>query len=72
MHAGVAGLWTERILGEIAVHGVWQSRLVAGARARARCTCAEEGGRKGARCVCILCCISLDWAGSKRRVLQTG
>jgi hypothetical protein len=38
--------------------------------ARARCTCAEEGGRKGARCVCILCCISLDWADSKRRVLQ--
>jgi hypothetical protein len=51
------------------VHDSWRDRTVLGARAGAGCTCAEEGVRKGPRCVYIMCCISLDWADSKRRVL---
>ena len=54
--------------GQSTVHGLWQVRTVVGARTRAGCTCAEEGGKKGARCVSIKCCISLDWAHSKRSV----
>ena len=49
-------------------NGLWCVRMVVDARARARCTCNEEGGRKGTRCVCILCCMSLGWADSKRSV----
>ena len=53
VHGGVAGLWTERISGAITVHGLWQVRMMVGARARTGCTCAEEGGTKEARCVSI-------------------
>jgi hypothetical protein len=33
--------------GQSTVHDSWQDRTAVGARARAGCTCAEEGDRKG-------------------------
>ena len=54
-HEDAGVLWSGRIPGASAVHGWWQGRTVVGARARGRCTCAEEGGRNGAQlCVYIV------------------
>jgi hypothetical protein len=75
VHEDTSVLWTGQIPGTSVVHGWWQVRRVVGARARARCTCAEEGDRKGAElCMYFVLYFSrLDgFKESKRRVLQIG
>jgi hypothetical protein len=53
-HEGVAVVGSERISGQLAVHGLQHVLMVVGARrAREGCTSSQEGGRKGAGCLSI-------------------